>query len=330
MNQSHRISLSTSDQQSGITVDLLNRGAAIAGIRLHGVGHLPEVDTVLKYSSYADYDTDPFYLGSTVGPVANRLDGGRLDFPSGSLQLRINEPDRQNLLHGGALGLHQHVFQPSPTRDSHQLVLSLALPHLSDGFPGERLVTIRYELIDARSLQCDFMASSDRTTFMNLANHAYFNLGGPLAEHELRVFAESYTPLNDRQIPTGVIASLSETVDIAADLDFRDWRAIRDQKLDHNFVLFKDAKLREAASLRLMESNLQLDVLSTQPALQVYTGDGLKAPFTPRAGICLEAQGFPDAPNHPEFPSILIEPNQTYRQRTIYRFGEITDPVEGS
>lgn len=325
MTQSHRISLSTSDQKIGITVDLLNRGAAIAGIRLHGVGHLPEVDTVLSYASESDYDADPFYLGSTIGPVANRLDGGRLNLPCGSIQLEINEPDQQNNLHGGDLGLHQQIFQPSPTRESHRRVFSLALPHLSDGFPGDRLVTIRYELIDPTSLQCDFMASTDRPTVMNLANHAYFNLGGPLEKHELRIFAENYTPLNDRQIPTGVIASFSEATDEEDDLDFRDWRAIRDQAIDQNFVLFEDSKLREAASLRLAKSNLQLDVLSTQPALQVYTGDGLSAPFSPRAGVCLEAQGFPDAPNQPVFPSILIEPGQTYRQRTVYRFGEIAD-----
>ena len=237
----------------------------------------------------------------------------------------LNEPDRQNLLHGGDLGLHQQIFQPSPTRDSHRLVFSLALPHLSDGFPGDRLVTIRYELIDPTSLQCDFMASTDRPTVMNLANHAYFNLGGPLEAHELRIFATSYTPANDRQIPTGTISELSETTDEGDDLDFRDWRALRDQALDHNFVLLEGAKLREAASLRLVESNLQLDVLSTQPAIQVYTGDGLAPPFAPRDGICLEAQGFPDAPNQPAFPSILLEPGQTYRQRTVYRFREIKE-----
>ncbi len=330
MTQSHRISLATSDQQRGITVDLLNRGATIAGIRVHGVGNLPEVDTVLRYESDSDYDADRFYLGSTVGPVANRLDGGRLDLLSGSYHLALNELDRQNLLHGGELGLHQQTFQPSPTRDSHRLVFSLALPHLSDGFPGERLVTVRYELIDPTSLQCDFMASTDRPTVMNLANHAYFNLGGPLEAHELRIFATGHTPTNDRQIPTGVIASLSETTDDGNTLDFHDWRAIRDQALDHNFVLIEGSKLREAASLRLEESDLQLDVLSTQPALQVYTGDGLTSPFTPRDGICLEAQGFPDAPNQPGFPSICIEPGQTYRQRTVYRFGEIADAEGGS
>lgn len=327
MTQDHRISLLAPDQQRGITVDLLNRGAAIAGIRLHGVGNRPEVDTVLRYSSDSDYDEDRFYLGSTVGPVANRLNGGRFSLHGSALSVEINEKNRGNLLHGGNQGMHQQVFQASPTRDAHRLVFSRALPHLSDGFPGERLITVCYELTDVSSLQCDFMASTDRPTVMNLANHAYFNLGGTLAEHELRIFASGYTPFNDRQIPIGTIESLSET-DKGSDLDFSDWRGLQDRAIDHNFVLFGGSKLRGAASLRLAESNLQLDVLTTQVALQVYTGDGLSTPFAPRAGICLEAQGFPDAPNQPTFPSILIEPGHTYRQRTIYRFGEISERVD--
>lgn len=327
MTQDHRISLLAPDQQRGITVDLLNRGAAIAGIRLHGVGNRPEVDTVLRYSSDSDYDEDRFYLGSTVGPVANRLNGGRFSLHGSALSVEVNEKDRGNLLHGGNQGIHQQVFQASPTRDAHRLVFSRALPHLSDGFPGERLITVCYELTDVSSLQCDFMASTDRPTVMNLANHAYFNLGGPLAEHELRIFASGYTPFNDRQIPIGTIESLSER-DTGSDLDFSDWRELQDRAIDHNFVLFGGSKMRGAASLRLAESNLQLDVLTTQVALQVYTGDGLSTPFASRAGICLEAQGFPDAPNQPTFPSILIEPGHTYRQRTIYRFGEVSERVD--
>ncbi len=325
MTHSHTISLSTPDDQRAIAVSLLNRGATISSIKLRGIGNLPEVETVLGYASADDYDEDPFYLGSTIGPVANRLSDGRCYLPSGPVFIGTNEPNRQNLLHGGDLGLHRQIFQPSPTRDHHRLVFSLALPHLADGFPGDRLITVRYELINPASLQCDFMASTDRPTVMNLTNHAYFNLGGSLSEHELRIRAPSFTPLNDQQIPTGVIEPISEAIGAGSRLDFSNWRHLRGQKLDHNFVLSESPKLREAASLRLAESNLQLDVLTTQPALQVYTGDGLASPFSPRSGICLEAQGFPDAPNQPSFPSILLEAGRTYRQRIIYQFGEIAD-----
>ena len=105
-------------------------------------------------------------------------------------------------------------------------------------------------------------------------------------------------------------------------LDYSDWKALGDTAMDHNFALPDDGKLRRAASLRLRETQLQLDILTTQPALQVYTGDGLNTPFEPRSGICLEAQCFPDAPNQPNFPGITLEPGNTYRQRTIYQFKE--------
>ena len=320
MTNRHTISQISPDAQRGITVDLLNRGAAIGRIQLHGMGRQRDIDVVLGYATSEDYDLDPFYLGSTVGPVANRIADGKVTLASGTFSIGINEPSRSNALHGGELGLHQQIFQHSPTSTSHSLTLSRQLPHLSDGFPGNRLVTVHYELLDATSLQCDFVATTDRETVINLANHAYFNLGGPLADHEFRAHLKNFTPFNDQLIPMGTIAPLS-----GSELDFRQWRRLGDSVLDHNFVLRKNNKLQKAASLRLRDTQLQLDVLTTQPALQVYTGDGLTAPFSARAGICLEAQAFPDAPNQSNFPSIVLTPGRTYRQRTIYRFGELSD-----
>ena len=317
MHDSHTIFRKTADDKRQITVHLLNKGATIAGISLNGFGTNPRSDVVLSYSSPAKFDSDPYYLGATVGPVANRLKDGCFDLPNGTHALKINEPARSNVLHGGINGLHQQTFQASPTRADNAVVFSLALPHLADGFPGDRLITVRYELLEDLSLQFDFAASTDRATVMNLANHAYFNLGGPVSEHELTLNAAEYTPVNDRLIPTGEIAPLKGST-----LDYSDWKAIGDIALDHNFVLPEDGKLRRAASLRLRATQLQLDVLTTQPALQVYTGDGLNTPFAPRSGICLEAQGFPDAPNQPNFPSITLEPGATYRQRTVYQFKE--------
>ena len=284
------------------------------------MGRQRDIDVVLGYVSAEDYDLDPFYLGSTVGPVANRIADGKVTLVSGTFSISINEPSRSNALHGGERGLHQQIFQPSPTSASDSLTLSRQLPHLSDGFPGNRLVTVHYELVDATSLQCDFAATTDRETVINVANHAYFNLGGPLADHEFRAHCEHFTPFDEQLIPIGTITSLS-----GSELDFRQWHRLGDSVLDHNFVLRANNKLQKAASLRLRDTQLQLDVLTTQPALQVYTGDGLTAPFSARAGICLEAQAFPDAPNQPSFPSIAVTPGRTYRQRTIYRFGELSD-----
>ena len=318
MHDSHTIFRKTADDKQQITVHLLNKGATVAGISLSGFGVHSQSDVILSYPSATEFDSDPYYLGATVGPVANRLKDGCFDLPNGRHALEINEAARSNVLHGGISGLHQQTFQASPTRADNAVVFSLALPHLMDGFPGDRLITVRYELLDDLSLQFDFAASTDRTTVMNLANHAYFNLGGPLSEHELTLSAGHYTPVNERLIPTGEIAPLKGSA-----LDYSEWKALGDSALDHNFVLPEGGKLRRAASLRLRATQLQLDVLTTQPSLQVYTGDGLNAPFTPRSGICLEAQGFPDAPNQPNFPGIMLESGATYRQRTLYQFKEI-------
>ena len=318
MHNSHTIFRKTADEERQITVHLLNKGATIAGISLSGFGVRSQSDVVLSYPSSDEFDSDLYYLGATVGPIANRLKDGCFDLPNSTHAVEINEPARSNVLHGGIDGLHRQTFQASPTRADNAVVFSLSLPHLADGFPGDRLITVRYELLEDLNLQFDFAASTDRTTVMNLANHAYFNLGGPLSEHELSMNAGHYTPVDDRLIPTGEIAPLNGST-----LDYSDWKALGDTAIDHNFVLPEDGKLRRAASLRLRATQLQLDVLKTQPALQVYTGDGLNTPFMPRAGICLEAQGSPDAPNQPNFPSIMLEPGATYRQRTIYHFSEI-------
>ena len=318
MKDSHTIFRKIADNNRQVAVHLLNKGATIAGISLIGFGVHSQSDVVLSYPSATEFDSDPYYLGATVGPVANRLKDGCFDLPNGRHALEINEASRSNVLHGGISGLHQQTFQASPTRADNAVVFSLALPHLTDGFPGDRLITVRYELLDDLSLQFDFAASTDRTTVINLANHAYFNLGGPLSEHELTLNAGHYTPVNERLIPTGEIAPLKGSA-----LDYSDWKALGDSALDHNFVLPEGGKLRRAASLRLRATQLQLDVLTTQPSLQVYTGDGLNAPFTPRSGICLEAQGFPDAPNQPNFPGIVLESGATYRQRTLYQFKAI-------
>jgi aldose 1-epimerase len=184
------------------------------------MGRQRDIDVVLGYVSAEDYDLDPFYLGSTVGPVANRIADGKVTLVSGTFSISINEPSRSNALHGGELGLHQQIFQPSPTSASDSLTLSRQLPHLSDGFPGNRLVTVHYELVDATSLQCDFAATTDRETVINVANHAYFNLGGPLADHEFRAHCEHFTPFDEQLIPIGTITSLS-----GSELDFRNGTA---------------------------------------------------------------------------------------------------------
>lgn len=318
MTEHYQISSKTNPDSAGLTINVLPRGASITGMTVH----LADMtrDVVLGYSSAKDYASDPFYMGSTVGPVANRLRDGKFSVASESFALEVNEVERANLLHGGAKGLHQQTFEPAPQRDDHSLALSLELAHLEDGFPGDRTITVRYVLVDPLSLQIDFVATTSQPTIMNLASHPYFNLGGPLRDHELKVNAKAFSEVDNRLLPTGALHSVVGTT-----LNFQEWWTLGNTPVDHNFALSGASTLRHAASLRLASSNLQLDCLTTQAALQIYTGDELSAPFTPRAGICLEAQGFPDAPNQASAPSIDLMPGQIYRHRTLYRFGHIAE-----
>ena len=318
MTEPYQISSKTNQDTAGLTVNVLSQGASIAGITVHLAGR--SRDVVLGYSSAKDYSSDPFYMGSTVGPVANRLRDGKFSIAGESYAISVNEVTRSNLLHGGASGLHQQTFESAHRRDDRSLEMSLKLAHLEDGFPGDRTITVRYDLVDPLSLQIDFFATTSQPTIMNLASHPYFNLGGALGEHELKVNANAFSEVDDRLLPTGTLHSVLGTT-----LNFQDWQTVDGTLIDHNFVLSAHSTLRHAASLRLASSNLQLDLLTTQAALQIYTSDDLSAPFTPRAGICMEAQGFPDAPNQATAPSIALIPGQIYRQKTLYRFGHITE-----
>jgi aldose 1-epimerase len=318
MTEHYQITAKSNPDSAGLTVNVLPQGASISGITVHLADR--STDVVLGYSSTKDYSSDLFYMGSTVGPVANRLRDGKFSIASESFAIDVNELERANLLHGGAKGLHQQTFEPAPSHDGHALAFSLELAHLEDGFPGDRTITVRYVLVDPLSLQIDFFATTSQPTIMNLASHPYFNLGGPLSDHELKVNARAFNEVDDRLLPTGVLHSVVGTA-----LNFRDWRTLKSTPIDNSFVLSKRSSLRHAASLRLASSNLQLDCLTTQAALQIYTGDDLSAPFTTRAGICLEAQGFPDAPNHASAPSIDLMPGQIYRHRTLYRFSHIAE-----
>ena len=309
----------TIEASSGLRVTIVDIGAAIESI----VIPMPRgpINAVLSYDEFHSYRTDPYYLGSTVGPFANRIGHGRFTMDGIEYQLDTNEADRGNCLHGGTNGLHRHLF--SISRDSNQQRISCTanLPDGAGGFPGNRSIEVIYELIDDWSLAIEYEVTADKDTVVNLANHAYFNLGGSIDKHYIRVLSSSYTPVDDMMVPTG------EQLDVAgSEYDLRELQPLGSRRLDSNFVLEDSReKLRLAAELLSTETGLQLNVLTTQPALQVYTGDYLDRPFQPRQGICLEAQGFPDAPNQPSFPSTRLKTGATYRQRTIYQFNQAND-----
>ena len=299
---------------SGLSVTIVDIGATIGSILVPTRNEA--IDAVLSYADSRSYLTDSYYLGTTVGPVSNRIRNAQFMLNGTQYYLDTNDADRGNCLHGGAQGLHRQKFSIERDENRPLIRCSVDLPHGLGGFPGNRSFEVRYELLDEWSLAIDFQVTTDQDTVINLANHAYFNLGGPLDDHQLRVIADTYTPVDESMVPTGELRDVG-----GSEFDLREWQPLGARQFDHNFVLGDGGdEPRLAAQLQSPSHELLLNVLTTQPGIQVYTGDYLSDSFHPRQGICFEAQGFPDAPNHPNFPSARLDAGATYWHRTVYRF----------
>lgn len=312
----------TLSKGTGLEVELLPYGATIRSIRLFGQ------ELTLNYPHAADYQTDPFYLGATAGRVANRIAKGSFELNGQSYQLDCN--NGPNHLHGGVTGFNRRDWQVLRQQpDSVQLYL-----HSADGdqgYPGAVQVWQQFRIVD-QQLELSFLALSNKDTLLNLTNHCYFNLntdGSSIENHQLQLTATHYLPTDQQAIPTGERRAVAGTA-----FDFTQAKLVgpallqQDQQLalangfDHCFIWqgAQAAELKAMALLSSAESGRQLEVFSTQPGLQLYTGNFLAAPFAPRQGICLEAQGWPDAINQLGFPTTQLKAGELYQQLIVYKF----------
>ncbi len=301
-------------------------------------------DVVLGFNRVEDYVADSPYFGAIVGRVANRIGGARftLDGRTHTFAPNRTVAGVPCLLHGGARGFDKVLWTAEPTvRDGRPaLRLRYTSPDGDEGFPGKLDVEVVYSLTAEAGLRIDYTARTDAPTPVNLTNHTYFNLAGEGAasalDHELTLHAHRYTPVLPSLIPTGELALVASTP-----LDFRTPHRIGERiddthaqlKLgsgyDHNFVLdSSDGSLALAAVLRDPGSGRVLEVLTTEPGLQFYTANFLNdrhvgksgRRYARRSAICLETQHFPDAVNHPQFPSTILRPGETFRSTTVFRF----------
>lgn len=298
-------------------------------------------DVVLGHANVADYADGHPYFGAIVGRYANRIARGRFALDGHEYLLAAN--NGPNHLHGGISGFDKAIWQAEPLReqDAVGVRLSHTSPDGDEGYPGALAVTVTYRLTGANELRIDYTATTTRPTPVNLTHHSYFNLaghdGGDILQHELQIRARRFTPVDAGLIPTGELRPVGGTP-----FDFRETKPIgrdigsEDEQLrfgggyDHNFVLDRERpdELALAARLREPRSGRVLEVLTTEPGLQFYSGNFLDGtdlgksgkPYRHRSGLCLEAQHFPDSPNQPAFPSTVLRPGNTYRQTTIYRF----------
>ena len=309
---------------AGMEVTLLNFGATIQAIRVPT--EFGDVDAVLGYANPDDYLHDKFYMGATVGRFANRIAAARFSIGDKAFSVDPNETPAGTCLHGGRDGFHQRFWQMS-SENQAAVQYSYVSPDGEGGFPGKLDVTVKYQIVNDYSLVIDYTVTTDSDTVVNLANHAYFNLDKhkqSIDSHDIQIEADQFTPVDGDKIPSGEIRDVEDTR-----FDLRRRTALRSasseggqgQQYDHNFVLRNsDGMLHRVATLSSPQSGLTMHLHTTQVALQLYTGDYLTDPFRPRAGLCLEAQTFPDAPNQPAFPSARLAPGDVYKQRTIYEF----------
>ena len=320
LSQLKTISLSTG---SSLEVELMNLGAGIKSVCVPA----PKgpVNAVLAYPDPGHYLHDPFYLGVTVGRHANRIADARFDLSGKTHKLTPTPGAGGHSLHGGETGFSHRLWDISQVHGSHSAEFSLVSNDGDQGYPGRLEATVRYTVLEDWKLMIDFQAVADADTVVSLANHAYFNLNGDgtgACNHQLQINADRYTPLLPDGIPTGEIALVADTC-----LDFRQPVAIADRLpsvengFDHNYVLEgSTSQPCHAASLRSPLTRLRMNLYTTQPGLQFYSGQQLSGFFDPGAGICLEAQGFPNAPNEPGFPGSVLRAGDVYRQQTIYEF----------
>jgi aldose 1-epimerase len=325
----------TLDAGGGVAVDVLDYGAIVQAIRAPDRAGVA-ADVVLGYDTIEAYERDRFYLGAVVGRSAGRIAGAAFTLDGRPVRLTAN--DGANHLHGGARGFGKALWRARPFEDAAGVgvVLAHTSPDGDEGYPGTLDVRVTYTLSADNVLSVGYHAVTDRPTVVNLTQHSYFNLSGmgDVLGHELEVRASAYTPLGTDLIPTGVLALVEGTP-----MDFRSPRRIGERieaddvqlrlgvGYDHNFALDGAAgTLRTAARLADPISGRALEVATTEPGMQLYTGNYLDAAgkggrrYGPRAGVCLETQHYPDAPNQPDFPSTILRPDEELRSRTEFRF----------
>ena len=332
------VELFTLTNANGTEVRAISYGAILVSISTRDrTGRLGDI--TLGFDDLDGYLTRSRYFGAVVGRYGNRIAKGRFTIDGREFRLATNNGD--NHLHGGDKGFDKVVWRAEPFERGGDV--GVAFTYVSrdgeEGYPGTLRATVTYTLTPRDELAVEYSATTDKATHVNLTQHTYFNLAGEghgdVLKHQLTIDADRYTPVDAGMIPTGVIAPVAGTP-----FDFRRATAIgaridnADEQLrlaggyDHNYVLNGGAGLHHAARVLDAESGRTLDVATTEPGMQFYSGNRLTGAagksghaYGVRAGFCLETQHFPDSPNKPQFPSTLVRPGDRYASKTVFTFG---------
>ena len=332
--------LYTLKNANGMEVCITNFGGRIVSVMApdrDGKFH----DVVLGFDSISDYlpQNNASDFGAAIGRYANRINQGKIVLDGDTIQLPRN--NFGHCLHGGPTGWQYKVFDVKASTDS-TLTLSLNSPDGDNNFPGNVTATVTYTLTPDNAIDIAYSATTDKKTVINMTNHSYFNLNGdpskPITDNILYVYADSYTPVDSTYMTTGEIAAVAGTpMDFttpkAVGQDITNFEFIQlkyGNGYDHNWVLNTAGDDTQVASkLVSPETGISLEVLTDEPGIQVYSGNFLDGKVTgkkgqvynQRSGICLETQHYPDSPNKAEWPSVVLEPGQTYNSHCVFRFG---------
>ena len=332
------VELFTLTNKAGVEVKAISFGAIITSIRVPDrTGAL--TDVALGFDSLDGYLKEHPFFGAVVGRYGNRI--GKASFTLDGRTYKLAANNGPNHLHGGVRGFDKYVWTAEVPNGVTGVAFTRTSPDGEEGYPGTVQARVSYVLSDANELSIEYRATTDKATPINLTQHTYFNLaghnGGSIVDHELTLAADRYTPVDSTLIPTGELAPVAGTP-----LDFRQPARIGariddpHQQIkfglgyDHNWVINrKGGGLQHAARVYEPKSGRTLEVQTTEPGVQFYTGNFLDgtlkgkdgAVYNRRNGFCLETQHYPDSPNKPAFPSTIVKPGQAYQSQTVWRFG---------
>ena len=336
------VDIYTLTNPQGMEVRAITFGGIITSIRVPDRdGKLDDV--VLGFDSLEGYLKNPPFLGAIIGRYGNRIAKGRFTLDGKTYTLAIN--NKPNHLHGGARGFDKAVWKAESFKkeDSVGVVFTHTSPDGDEGYPGALSMRVTYTLRPRNEIEVDYEATTDKTTPVNLTQHTYFNLAGDgsrdVLDHVMTIHASRYTPVDSTLIPTGELASVEGTpfdfrmpMAIGGRIAAKDTQIQRGNGYDHNFVIDRTADaLVPAAHVVEPTTGRVLDVSTTEPGMQFYTGNFLDGTLTGKAGhvykqrmgFCLETQHFPDSPNKPDFPNTILRPGETYRSKTVFAFSTI-------
>lgn len=338
-NDGQVVDLYTFSNANGMEVRAMNYGGIILSIKVPDrAGKFDDV--TLGFDSLEPYLAKSTYFGALIGRYGNRIGKARFNLDGKEYKLAAN--NGPNALHGGLKGFDQVVWQAESfdKPEGVGVVLGYTSADGEEGYPGTLQVQVTYTLTDKNELSLDYHATTDKATPINLTNHAYFNLAGPgvrdILDHQMMINADSITPADFTLLPTGEIKKVEGTpfdfrkpTAIGARIDANDQQIKYGPGYDHNYVI-NHAGPGLALAARVVEptTGRVMEVLTTEPGMQFYTGNFLDGTLTGKGGqvykrryaFCLETQHFPDSPNRPNFPSTILKPGETYTSKTVYAF----------